>query len=160
MPTVADILRALDESQETQRVRPKLAKQRGVDPGRLAQSLANAPEALLESLTRRQIALALARTLSDADLRILALRVIEAPDEPITDNFNANGWSRPQSVNQVMRRLAGWESPGAVQPQTWATVLAKLRGRGYEVRDPSDNPGINGDIVVRKIFPNQSVSRA
>lgn len=154
MPTVADILRALDESQETQHVRPKLARQRGVDPDRLANSLANAPEALLESLTGRQIALALARTLSGADLRILALRVIEAPDEPITDNFNAGGWSRPQSVAQVMLKLAGWEHPRGVQPRTWDTVLAKLRGRGYEVRDPSDNPGIGGDIVVRKIFPD------
>ena len=87
VPTVADVLRALDESQETRHVRPKLARQRGVDPDRLAYSLASAPEALLGSLTGRQIALALARTLSDADLRILALRVIEAPDKPITGQF-------------------------------------------------------------------------
>ena len=51
-----------------------------------------------------------------------------------------------------MRQLAGWAAPDSVQPQTWDTVLAKLRALGYEVRYPDNNPGINGRIVIRKIF--------
>ena len=155
MPTIADLLRALDESEATRHVRAKLASQRGVNPDRLARSLASAPEDLLKSLTGRQIALALARTLTDADLRTLALRVIDPFDQPVTDNFGADGWSRPLRVRPVMRQLAGWTViPDAVQSETWNTILGKLRARGYEVRNPDENPGINGRIVIRKIFPD------
>ena len=126
------------------RAKNRVAKSLDCATDKVRRELRGSWRALVTPLTGQEIGSALSKTMSEATLRVVAVRAFQEAEAhestPIEFVPNEDGWSQPLRVRQIMNDIAGWDNaaPEALTVGTWKTVVGKLRGLGLEVQDGND----------------------